>query len=241
MTADPEPVLAAFRIRLRDTGEASAAVLRALAEIDAPALARRAAGLVRDYAAGHPEGADHVAAFVDLRFERGPAARAVLFPLVVELVRGLPAVRGALAPVLAAHGTGSSRHLRTELLDVLLEYERRAAPGEGEGGESVLGALLTAAAEGAGSRSEPRTRDLLHRVGTLWSRTPEGRARFDRALAAHVRELPAFAALLAGWASAAPGGRASLPGPETVRALPGPGSSMPMRTDGRGHGSLRPA
>ncbi|WP_314621473.1 serine protease [Streptomyces stackebrandtii] len=239
LATHPGPVLTAFRSRLHGTGEEAAAALRALAEIDTPALTRRVAALVRDYVARLPEGAGHVARYVDRRFEDGPAARAVLFPLVSGLIRGRPAaVRRALAPVLAAPGTGASRHLRAELLDVLLEHERY----EAETGEfSVLDALLTAAAEGAGQRSEPRTRELVHRAAALYTRTPEGAGRLDRALSGLSRDRPGFAALLIGWTVAAPGEWAPLLGPETVRALRSPGTSMPMRTDGRGHGSLRPA
>ncbi|MEU2235421.1 trypsin-like peptidase domain-containing protein [Streptomyces vietnamensis] len=234
----PEEVLAAFRTRLGATGE-TAAALRVLAEVDTPALARRIAALVREHAARHPEDAPLVAAFVDRRLEDGPAARAILFPLVTGLIRGRPApLRRALAPVLAAPGTGASRHLRAELLDVLLEHERY----EAEAGElTVLEALLRAAAEGAERRTVPRTRELTHRVGALCVRTPAGAWRLDRALAGAVRELPAFAALLAAWTVAAPGEWAPLLGPETLQALRSPGTAMPMRTDGRGHGSLRPA
>ncbi|MFE6713321.1 trypsin-like peptidase domain-containing protein [Streptomyces sp. NPDC057695] len=237
LPADPGPVLAALAARLDGTGEAPAAALRALADVDPPALARRAASLVRGYVARHPAGADHAAAFVDRRLEYGPAARTVLFPLVSGLIRTGPApVRHALAPVLAAPGTGASRYLRTELLDVLLEHERYT------GGEpTVLEALLAAAAEDAERRSEPRTRALTHRVGALWARTPEGAALLDRALAGRVRARPAFAGLLSGWAVADPGAWAPLLGRETLRALRPPGTSMPMRTDGPGHGSLRPA
>ncbi|MEV6251026.1 trypsin-like peptidase domain-containing protein [Streptomyces sp. NPDC051742] len=239
LAAHPGPVLAAFRARLHGTGEAPAAALRALAEVDTPALARRIAVLVREYVARHPEGAGHAAAFVDRRFEDGPAARAVLFPLVAGLIRGRPAaVRRALAPVLAAPGTGASRHLRAELLDVLLEHERY----EAEAGEfTVLEALLRAAAEGAELRSEPRTRELTLRAGTLWARTPEGAGRLDPALAGLARARPAFAVLLARWTVAAPVDWVPLLGPESLQALRRHGTSMPMRTDGRGHGSLRPA
>ncbi|MCX4983827.1 serine protease [Streptomyces sp. NBC_00572] len=239
LAADPGPVLAAFGGRLHGTGEVPAAALRALAEVDTPALARRVASLVREYVARHPEGAGHVADFVDRRFEYGPAARTVLFPLVSGLIRGRPArVRRALAPVLAAPGTGASRHLRAELLDVLLEHERY----ESESGEfTVLDALLTAAAEGAERRSEPRTRALTHRVGELWARTPEGAGLLDPVLAGLVRTRPAFAALLAAWTVADPARWAPLLGQETLRTMLSHGTSMPMRTDGRGHGSLRPA
>ncbi|WP_260461860.1 serine protease [Streptomyces lateritius] len=239
LATDPGPVLAALGDRLHGTGEAPAATLRALAEVDAPALARRIAALVRDYVARHPEGAGHVAAFVDRRFEDGPAARSVLFPLVAGLIRGRPApVRRALAPVLAAPGTGASRHLRAELLDVLLEHERYEAE---TGDLTVLEALLTAAAEGAERRSEPRTRELTHRVGTLWTRTPEAAGRLDAALAGLARARPPFAALIARWTVAAPAEWVPLLGPESLQALRHHGTSMPMRTDGRGHGSLRPA
>ncbi|MDV5148719.1 serine protease [Streptomyces sp. SBC-4] len=239
LATHPGPVLTAFRSRLHGTGEEAAAALRALAEIDTPALTRRVAALVRDYVARLPEGAGHVARYVDRRFEDGPAGRAVLFPLVSGLIRGRPAVvRRALAPVLAAPGTGASRHLRAELLDVLLEHERY----EAEAGElSVLDALLAAAAEGADLRSEPRTRELVHRAAALYTRTPEGAGRLDRALAGVARERPGFALLLIGWTVAVPGEWAPLLGPETLRVLRSPGTSMPMRTDGRGHGSLRPA
>ncbi|MFK0210879.1 trypsin-like peptidase domain-containing protein [Streptomyces sp. NPDC090298] len=239
LTTHPEEVLGAFRTRLDGTGATAAAALRALAEVDTPALARRIAALVRDHAARHPGAAPLVAAFVDRRLEDGPAARAILFPLVTSLIRSRPVpLRSALAPVLAAHGTGASRHLRAELLDVLLEHERY----EAEAGEhTVLEALLRAAAADADRRTEPRTRELTHRAGALCVRTPEGARRLDGTLAAAVRERPVFAGLLAAWTVAAPGDWAPLLGPETLRALRSPGSAMPMRTDGRGHGSLRPA
>ncbi|MFF4173940.1 trypsin-like peptidase domain-containing protein [Streptomyces sp. NPDC001744] len=235
----PEPVLDALGERLDGPGATPAAVLRALAGIDTPSLARRVAAFVRDRALRHPEDAPHVAAFVDRRFEDGPEARAVLHPLVTGLIRSRPAaLRHALAPVLAAPGTGASRHLRAELLDVLLEHERY----EADAGElSVLDALLEAAAEGAERRSAPRTRQLTHRAGLLYLRTPEGAGRLDRTLAALVHEWPVFTELLGGWIVAAPGDWAPLLGIETLDALRSPGTPMPMRADGRGHGSLRPA
>ncbi|MFF9343493.1 MULTISPECIES: trypsin-like peptidase domain-containing protein [unclassified Streptomyces] len=190
---DPEAVLDALRERL-DEGRDPAGVLRALAAVDTPALTRRIAALVREYVARHPEGADHAAAYADLRFEEGPTARAVLFPLVVGLIHGRPpAVRRALAPVLAAPGTGASRHLRAELLDVLLDHETYAA---GPGDLAVADALLTAAAEGAARRSLPRNRALLTRTAALYARDPGGAARRDRLLAVLAADHPAFAALL---------------------------------------------
>ncbi|MFF3315134.1 trypsin-like peptidase domain-containing protein [Streptomyces sp. NPDC003035] len=240
LTTHPEPVLAAFEARLRGPGEAAGAALRALAEITTPALARRAAALVRDYVDRRPfdpAAAGHAAAFVDRRLEHGPAARAILFPLVTGLLRGRPVqVRAALAPVLAAPGTGASRLLRTELLDVLLDHERYEARDL-----TVLDALLRAAALGCERRSEVRTRDLVHRAGLLLARTPEGATCLDRRLVELAREVPAFAAQLAGWLTAAPDEWAALVGPGTLRTVLSLGSSMPMRSDGRGHGSLRPA
>ncbi|WP_234338255.1 S1 family peptidase [Streptomyces sp. NRRL F-5727] len=201
----PGPVLDALRDRL-DEGRDPGAVLRALAAVDTPALTRRIALLVRAYVTRHPDGAVHAADYLDRRFEEGPTARAVLFPLVVGLIHGRPAaVRRALAPVLAAPGTGASRHLRAELLDVLLDHETYAAePGE----RTVPDALLTAAAEGAARRPRPRSHALLTRTTALYARDPGGPAHRDRLLAALAAEHPAFAALLAETVPAprAPGG-----------------------------------
>ncbi|MFF9200020.1 trypsin-like peptidase domain-containing protein [Streptomyces sp. NPDC014779] len=127
LPSHPEPVLDALRARLLGggAGTGAAAVLRALAAVDTPRLARRAAALVAAYARACPEGAPLVAGFVDRRLERGPEVRCVLHPLVLGLL-GLPAQRAALAPVLAAPGTGASRFLRAELRAVL--DERLAEP-----------------------------------------------------------------------------------------------------------------
>ncbi|GAA2466688.1 serine protease [Streptomyces lavendulocolor] len=270
----PGPVLAAFRARLLgdrpDSG--AGALLAELAEVRTPALARHAAELVRGYVHRHPEGARHAAAYVDRRLEQGPAARAVLFPLVGALLRGCPVeVRGALAPVLAAPGTRASRPLRDELLDVLLEYEQYEQYEQYERRDlAVLDALLRAAALGAGLRPEARTRELVHRTGLLFVRTPEGATCFDRRLVELSRDVPGFADLVAGWLRRAPadwafavgpsarrtverlaGGRGTapgigpvpVPGPDSGpgAALPGPVHPMPMRAGSRGHGSLRPA
>ncbi|MFJ8133580.1 trypsin-like peptidase domain-containing protein [Streptomyces hydrogenans] len=193
LAQDPDAVLDALRERL-DEGRDPAGVLRALAAVDTPALTRRIAALVREYVTRHPEGAAHAADYADLRLEEGPTARAVLFPLVVGLIHGRPAaVRRAFAPVLAAPGSGASRHLRAELLDVLLDHETYAA---GPGDLAVADALLTAAAEGAARRSPPRNRALLTRTTTLYARHPGGAAHRDRLLASLAADHPAFAALL---------------------------------------------
>ncbi|MFE5483275.1 trypsin-like peptidase domain-containing protein [Streptomyces sp. NPDC056527] len=233
----PEPVLAAFQARLHGPGVAAGEVLRALAEVTTPALARRAAALVREYVDRHPDGARHAAAFVDRRLEDGPAARAILFPLVTGLLKNRSVqVRSALATVFAAPGTGASRLLRNELLDILLDHERYEARDL-----AVLDALLRAAALGCERRAEVRTRDLVRRAGLLLVRTPEGATCLDRRLSGLAREVPAFAVQLAGWLTAAPAEWAALVGPGARRTVLSLGSSMPMRDDGRGHGSLRPA
>ncbi|MEV4949666.1 trypsin-like peptidase domain-containing protein [Streptomyces sp. NPDC053755] len=239
LPADPEPVIAALRARLDGLETAAGEVMDALAGITTPALARRAAALVRAYVDRHPGPgpARHAAAFADRRLEDGPAARAVLFPLVTGLLRDHPAhVRAAMAPVLAAPGTGASRLLRSELLDVLLRYEE-----EEPGSPAVLDALLRAAALGCDRRPDVRTRDLVHRVGLLLVRTREGADRFDRRIAELAREVPAFAAGLAGGPADDPAAWAALVGADTRRTVESIGSSMPMQTEGRGHGSLRPA
>ncbi|MEU7006711.1 trypsin-like peptidase domain-containing protein [Streptomyces sp. NPDC046332] len=237
LATHPEPVLAALQARLHGPGEAAGETLRALAEVSTPTLARRAAALVGAYVDRHPDGAHHAAAFVDRRLEHGPAARAVLFPLVTGLLRGRPVqVRSALARVLAAPGTGASRLLRTELLDVLLDHERYAARDL-----AVLDALLRAAALGCERRPEVRTRDLVHRSALLLVRTPEGATCCDRRLVELAREVPAFATQLARWLADAPDEWAVVVGPGARRTVQSIGRSMPMRGEGRGHGSLRPA
>ncbi|GAA1541738.1 hypothetical protein GCM10009730_58550 [Streptomyces albidochromogenes] len=247
LPTDPAPVLAAFLARLADGGDGAAEVLRALADVRAPALAPRAAELVRAYVARHPDEAVHAAAYVDRCLEHGPEARAALRPLVTGLLRDHPRqVRRALAPVLAAPGTSASRALRGELLDVLLDCEQRYGR-HGQDAEcgvrdvGVLEAVLLAAGTGARSRDEARTRDLVHRTGMLLARTPQGAACFDRLLLGLAREVPGFGALVAGWLAAAPHEWAAVVGPGARRAVGSLASAMPMRAAPRGHGSLRPA
>ncbi|MFI1400328.1 trypsin-like peptidase domain-containing protein [Streptomyces sp. NPDC020681] len=233
----PEPVLAAFHARLHQPGDGAGEVLSVLAEVATPALARRAAALVGEYVDRRPDGADHAAAFVDRRLEQGPAARALLFPLVTGLLRARPCqVRRALVPVLAAPGTAASRPLRDELLEVLLDHEQYETRDP-----VVLDALLRAAALGSGTRTEARTRELVHRTGLLLGRTPEGATRFDRHLVRLAREVPGFAALVAGWLATAPQEWAAVVGPSARRTVEALGSPVPMRSGSRGHGSLRPA
>lgn len=242
----PEPVLAALRARLSLPGEAADGVLRDLAALDTPALALHAPGLVRCFIDSRPgpDAAAQAASYVDLRLEHGPAARALLLPLMTGLLRDHPApppVRSAFARVLAAPGTPASRPLRAELLEVLLDFEQDTGRDP-----EVLDALLRAAAAGSRRRPEARTRALVHRTGTLLARTVEGAERFDRGLAELARDNPGFAALVSRWLAEAPQEWAALVGPAarlTVEAPDGPRSAipMPMQAAGREHGSLRPA
>ncbi|MFE7752286.1 trypsin-like peptidase domain-containing protein [Streptomyces sp. NPDC057428] len=242
----PEPVLAALRARLSLPGEAADAVLRELAGLDTPALALHAPGLVRRYIDSRPggEGGAQAAAYVELRLEHSPAARALLLPLVTGLLRDRPAppsVRAALARVLAAPGSVASRPLRAELLEVLLEFEQNTGRDP-----EVLEALLRAAAAGSGRRPEARTRALVHRTGLLLVRTPEGAARFDRGIVELARDVPGFAALVNGWLADAPQEWAAVVGPSARRTTqvpdgPRSGIQMPMQAAGCEHGSLRPA
>ncbi|MFI6898724.1 trypsin-like peptidase domain-containing protein [Streptomyces sp. NPDC050256] len=242
----PEPVLAAYRERLVRPGDGAGEVLRALAGIDAPALALHTAGLVRAYVDSHPGDSTHTAAYLDRRLEQGPAARALLLPLLTGLLRDRPAsppVRGALAGVLASPGSPASQPLRDTLLEVLLEFEQ----GGGHRDPIVLEALLRAAATGCAGRPPVRTRALVHRTGMLLLRTPEGAGLFDRLLVALARDVPGFGALVVAWLTDAPQEWAAVIGPSARRTVegfggvPGTPMTMPMQAAGREHGSLRPA
>ncbi|MDH6567423.1 hypothetical protein M2160_002444 [Streptomyces sp. SAI-117] len=205
LATDPGPVLEAFRERLRRPGAGDA--LRTLADVTTPALARRVAGLVREVVERRPETAGDVAAYVDRRLDQGPAARAVLLPLVTGLLDGGPeGVRAALAAVLAGPGAPASRPLRQELLDLLMDHESEPA---------VLVALLPAVAARAGAD----VRDLVHRIGLLLVRTPDGADRFDRGLVDLGRHVPGFAGLVAGWLAECPREWAAVVGPGTRRMI----------------------
>ncbi|MER8011620.1 trypsin-like peptidase domain-containing protein [Streptomyces sp. NPDC094149] len=206
LTTHPEQVLDAFRRRLRGRGDAADA-LRTLADVTTPPLARRVAVLVREAVERRPETADDVAAYVDRRLDQGPEARAVLLPLVTGLLDGGPEeVRAALAAVLVAPGTPASRPLRRELLDFLLAHEHAPA---------VLDALLRATARSDGEE----VRELVHRTGLLLVRTPDGAARFDRGLVDLGRQVPGFAARMAGWLNDTPQAWAAVVGPSTRRMI----------------------
>lgn len=191
LPARPEPVLAAFGARLRAGGEGAAEVLRELAAVTDPALTGRLTALLADHLAHRPEQADGVAAYLDLRLERGPAVRAELVALTRAVLRDHPPqVRRTLLPVFAAPGTPASRPLRQELLGLVLD---------GEHHPDVLEALLAAAAHGCRGRRPVRTRALVHRLGLLLGRDPEGAARFDRRVVELARADPEFGRLVRGW------------------------------------------
>ncbi|MFD9651817.1 trypsin-like peptidase domain-containing protein [Streptomyces mirabilis] len=211
LNTHPDPVLEAFRVRLRRPGADTSEALRTLADVTTPALARRVGVLVREAVELCPEAAAHVAAYVDRRLEHGSAARSVLFPLVTGLLVGCPApVRAALAAVLAAPGSRDCGPLRRELLDLLLAHEQDPA---------VLDTLLRAAADGAARRGEEPTRELVHRTGLLLVRTPAGATGFDRGLVELARRVPGFATLVARWLTSSPDEWAGVVGPSTRRVI----------------------
>ncbi|MFD3699575.1 serine protease [Streptomyces sp. NPDC058646] len=202
---DQDEVFAALRER------ADGEVVRALAALTTPALARRAGDLVRDHLARRPEDAPAGAAFVDRRLEQGPSAAPVLRPLVLDLLRSAPVdVRCELARVLAAPGGASSYPLRGELADVLLREETDAR---------VLDAFLGAVAAGAGARPPGRTRELLRRTGRQLLRAPGGRAVFERRTVELARSDPAFGAFVARWLAEAAAEAAALLGPSARRTV----------------------
>jgi hypothetical protein len=205
LATHPEPVLDAFRARLRRPGAGEA--LRTLADVTTPTPARRIAVLVREAVEQRPETAADVAAYVDRRLDQGPGARSVLFPLVTGLLDGAPEeVRAALAAVLTTPGTPDSRPLRRELLEFLLRHEHAPA---------VLDTLLRTAAR----HTDDGLRDLVHRTGLLLVRTPDGAARFDRSLVDLGRQVQGFAAQVAGWLTDAPQEWAAVVGPSTRRMI----------------------
>ncbi|MFF0039603.1 trypsin-like peptidase domain-containing protein [Streptomyces mirabilis] len=214
LNTHPDPVLEAFRVRLRQPGPEgvdTSEALRTLADVTTPALARRVGVLVREVVELCPGAAAHVAEYVDRRLEHGSAARSVLFPLVTGLLVGCPApVRAALAAVLAAPDSRDCGPLRRELLDLLLAHEQDPA---------VLGTLLRAAADGAARGGEEPTRELVYRAGLLLVRTPAGATGFDRGLVELARQVPGFATLVARWLTDSPDEWAGVVGPSTRRMI----------------------
>jgi hypothetical protein len=232
LTTHPEPVLEAFRARLRGGGPDTEATLRTLADVTTtagPPLARRVTALVRETVAPRPEIAGHVAAYVGRLLEHGPTIRTALLPLVSGLLEdgsgqadGGGQVRAALAAVLAASGSPASRPLRRELLELLLAQERDPAV--------LMAVLHTAVRQGseggeggeggeAESARDDEVRGLVHRTGLLLVRTPEGATRFDRGLVDLARHVPGFAARVARWLTDTPDAWAAVVGPSTRRMI----------------------
>ncbi|MEU5365230.1 serine protease [Streptomyces sp. NPDC005925] len=205
LVTHPDPVLDAFRERLRLPGARPA--LRTLADAATPGLARRVAALVQEAAELRPETAGALAAYVDRRLDQGAAARAVLLPLVGSLLdTGPEPVRAALAGIIGAPGAPASRPVRRELCEALLAREDEPA---------VLDALLRGAARHDGAD----LRDLVHRTGLRLVRTPEGAARFGLALTDLSRHVPGFAARVTGWLTGTPGDWAALVSPAARRTI----------------------
>ncbi|MFD9354282.1 hypothetical protein [Streptomyces sp. NPDC060031] len=223
---DPDAVFAALRAR------ADGEVVRALAALTTPGLARRAGDLVREHLARSPQDAPHAAAFVDRRLEQGLAAAPVLRPLVLDLLRcGPVAVRAERAEVLAAPGGEPSCTLRGELADVLLREETDPA---------VLDAFLGGVAAGAAGRAEARTRELLRRTGRQLLRVPGGPAVFERRTVELARARPAFGVLVAQWLAEAAAEAAALPGPGARRTVETLGRGGPGRGAVRTRDKSRP-
>ncbi|MFE9256001.1 serine protease [Streptomyces sp. NPDC006879] len=219
----PEQVAAAFRARLLRPGAAAAEVLRALAEPIDGGAARRAGALVQEYLDHHPEGIAHVAAFVERRLEHGPVARESLFPLVLDLLhRPVRGMRAALAPLLGAAGGSCGQPLRGELLDVLLtvlELEASAIPGSSAAEDLAALERLLSDFAGTAAQAGSRPRDLVHRIGRIMVRTPEGAALLDRRLVELARGHPAFARQMARWLAEDPSYWSTLLGPSARRML----------------------
>ncbi|RII08004.1 hypothetical protein DSC45_33955 [Streptomyces sp. YIM 130001] len=223
----PDPVLAAFRRRLAEPGPVPGDLLRTLAAVTTPPLARRVAVLVRDFLAVRPEAAGEAAVYIDACLEQGRHARVVLHPLVSGLIGSAPVrIRTALARVLADPGTPASEELRGELLDLLLDTEQDP---------DVLDAVLCALAARRAGRSGAATRGLVRRTGLLLVRTPEGAGRFDRRLVDLARVDDDLARTVAGWMAETPGEWAALIGPSARRMianLAGAGEDPASVTDG---------
>ncbi|MGM0347306.1 trypsin-like peptidase domain-containing protein [Streptomyces sp. Adlamb9] len=240
LTSHPDPVLDAFRTRLRGPHrEAADCLRRLLADATTPALARAAATLLREAARPHPEAAGRIATAVDRRLDHGPAARSTLFPLVTGLLRDGPEpLRAALATVLAASDSRTSGSRVSDSRTPGSRVSDSRTPGgrtvdsrasgtpraelldfllAREQEPSVLVAVLHAAASETGPADDVRA--LVHRTGLLLSRTPEGATRFDRALVDLGRHVPGFATRMTRWLADTPDEWAAVVGPGTRRTL----------------------
>ena len=177
LATHPDPVLAAFRARLRRAGRRGRRRCAPSPTSPRPPWPAASPPSYGRSVELRPAAAAHVAAYVDRRLEHGPAARAVLFPLVTGLLDGCPAAGAGRArdrPRRARQPAPPARCAR-ELLDLLLAA--RARPGRPR-----RRSLRAAAAAAAARRGEEPTRELVHRTGLLLVRTPDGATGFDRGL-----------------------------------------------------------
>ncbi|MGW6914073.1 serine protease [Kitasatospora sp. NPDC054939] len=244
LETDPEPVLAAFTVRLPDPG-AVGGVLRVLAGVRDPLAARRSAELVGRLLRERPDLADPIAAdYLGARLDRdaepGPAVRLELRLLLgAVLAARSTAVRRAFAAELTGPGpTAGTTVLRRELLGTLLAAETDPL---------VLTAVLERVAE-AGAGGEPA------RVRALVARVAAGLPGADGPLVQCAARSAPFARLLADWPDGPPYGagpaRPSGPLLDRMRALLRDGRTPreaaaeavrgPVRTAAGGTGSEGP-
>ncbi|MCT2594831.1 serine protease [Streptomyces sp. N2-109] len=211
LATHPEPVLAAFRVRLRQPGAVAREGLRVLAEASGTGPVLRAAGLVREYAELEPQATgEAVATFVRRRLSAGTAEHSVLRPLVDELLRARPAsVRVPLAGVLGAAEGRPGEELRAALL-------------AGESEPVVLDAVLDAFVRHGGLRHGA---EQVRHLALLMGRTAEGAALFGQRLIALSRHLPEFATRLHSWTQADPEAWAALVGPSAPHTCAAPTES----------------
>lgn len=88
------------------------------------------------------------------------------------------------------------------------------------GAEELCDAQDARRMDGAGvALPERRIGEVVHRVGRRLAGTPEGEARFDRALADLCLRVPGFTAVLARWLTDDPGEWAEVIGPATLHLV----------------------
>ena len=245
LATHPEPVLDAFRDRLRrpDAGQA----LRTLADVTTPSLARRVAALVHEAVERRPETAVDVAAYVDRRLDQGPAGPGRA-PPPGHRPSGRRSGRGA------GRARGRTRRSRHPRLPPAAPRTPRppAGPRTGPrrpGGPAARGRPVRRRATYASSSTAPVSSSSAPRTAR-----PGSTAR----LVDLGRQVPGFAARMAGWLTDTPqdlggGGRPQHPPDDrepvrrtSVRLSCAPacvGSQPPCRCGPvrARHGTLRPA
>ena len=227
----PEPVLAAFRARLRRPAPVrptSSPRSRRSTPRRWPAAPPPSSRTTSNATPARPP---HAAAFVDRRLEYGPAARAVLFPMVTSLLRGAGPrpVRRALAPVLAAPGT-------TRLAPAARRAARRAPRRSSAANRATRPSSTRCwrpprADRGSGPRRAPATSSTA--PGSCSPVRPRARPAFDRRLVELCQQVPGFAAQVAGWLLRRRRSGPRVVGPGARRAVETLGTPMPMRSRAR--------